>query len=199
MAWPTKDEKKKMGAKSTEPEKSAEVLAEVLKEPTDRDFLSTVIDSQTEDFPSASDISVSEAYVDPFSIPKWCDQKRFSFAWANIRDDIERHRVLEAGYFKIVNKMSTCINGKILERDFRDHGAVERQGMFLVYRPKDLDEKLRTQAVLRHGDMVDSVAAGKSGHGYEITHSKSAEDKGSSGLEVFAFEEAGVEGLKSPA
>jgi hypothetical protein len=177
---------------------TADILADVLKKPTDRDFLSTVIDSQTEDFPSVSEVSVSEAYVDPFSIPKWCDQKRYSFAWANIRDDIERHRVLEAGFFKIVNKMSSCIKGKILERDFRDHGAVERQGMFLVFRPKDLDEKLRTLAVLRHGDMVESVAAGKSGQGYEITHSKSKEDRGSGGLEVFAYEEAGEVGLKSP-
>ena len=192
MAFPKK-------AKPEEKRETADVLAEVLKKPTDRDFLSTVIDSQTEDFPSVSEVSVSEAYVDPFSIPKWCDQKRFSFAWANIRDDIERHRVLEAGFFKIVNRTSTCIKSKVLERDFRDHGAVERQGMFLVYRPKDLDDKLRTQAVLRHGEMVDSVAAGKSGHGYEITHSKSKEDKGGSGIDVFAYEEAGQGGLKSPA
>jgi hypothetical protein len=99
---------------------------------------------------------------------------------------------METGFFKIVNRTSSCIVGKPLERDFRDHGAVERQGVFLVFRPKDLDDKLRTHAVNLHGDMVSSLAAGKEESGYEITHSKSKEDRGGGKLDVYAYEEAGV-------
>ncbi len=61
-----------------------------------------------------------------------------------------------------------------------------------MFRPKDLDDKLRTHSVLKHSEMVDSLAAGKSEAGYEITHTKSKEDKGGSGIDVFAYEEAGV-------
>ncbi len=170
-------------------------LSDILNKPSDKDYLAKVIESQTEDFPDISEVSVSQTYVDPFTVPKWCDQVHFAFAWANIRDDIERQRVIEVGYFKIVNRSSSCIVGKPLERDFRDHGAVERQGMFLVYRPKALDDKLRTSAVLRHGEMVSSVAAGKQGEGYELTHEKSKEDKGGKGIDVYAYEEPGVQAM----
>lgn len=181
-----------------EPEvKTEDVLQEVLKRPSDQEFLNKMIDSQTEDFPSASDISLSEAYVDPFTFPKWCNQKKYAFAWANIRDDIERHRVMETGFFRIVNRSSSCIVGKPLERDFRDHGAVERQGMFLVFRPKDLDDKMRTRAVHLHGELVSSLEEGKEARGFDITHSKSKEDRGGSGLDVYAYEEPGVHAEKA--
>lgn len=168
-----------------------ETLDKVLKKPNDQDFLASMVQHQTEDFPSVSDIEVSSAYQDPFEVPKWCNQKDYAFAWVDLRDDIDRHRALETNYFKIVNRMSPCISGIPTGRDFRDHGAVERQGVFLVYRPKDLDDKLRTHAVLRHAEMVESISAGKSELGYETTFSKSKEDKGGSGIDVYAYEEAG--------
>ncbi len=180
-------------ATNTKP-KEDKVLDDILSKPTDRDFISQIVESQEESFPDASEIEVTYKYQDPFEIPKWCDQENYAFAWGDLRDDITRHRILEVQHFKIVNRMSPCIiQKKILHRDFRDHGAVERQGVFLVYRPKDLDEKLRTYPVLRHAEMVGALRAGKSGDGYDISGSK-GED--SSKIDVFAAEPAGEEGIK---
>lgn len=176
-----------------------DIVSEILRKPSINDdaFMATVVDSQNEDFPSVSEVSMSERYVDPFQVPKWCDEVNYAFAWANLRDDIERQRVLETSFFRIVNRSSSCIVGKPFDRDFRDHGAVERQGMFLVFRPKDLDDKLRSRSISLHNDMVSSLSAGKEGSGYDITHTKSKEDKGGSGLDVYAYEEAGVHAEKA--
>src|SRR4030043_2402085 len=150
-----------------------DILSDILAKPSDKDFISRMVESQEDTFPKASDIEVTYQHQDPFEIPKWCDQKNYAFAWGDLRDDITRHRILEVQYFKIVNRMSPCIlQGKLLQRAFRDHGAVERQGVFLVYRPKDLDEKLRTYPVLRHAEMVSALRDGKSGQGYELSQSK---------------------------
>jgi hypothetical protein len=176
--------------------KEDKVLDDILApKPTDKDFISELVQSQEDLFPQASDIEVTYKYQDPFEIPKWCNQKDYAFAWADIRDDITRHRVFEVQYFKLVNRMSPCIiKEKMLHRDFRDHGAVERQGVFLIYRPIELDEKLRTYPVLRHAEMVSAIRDGKSGQGYEISQKK-GEDTGSN-IEVIAAEEAGTEGIK---
>ena len=169
------------------------VLDSILTKPDDKAFINRmVMDQDEDDFPKASEIEVSAKYVDPFEPPNWLDKVHFAYSWVDLRDDIGRHRALDTGFFKIVTRTSSCIKGKINDRDFRDHGAVERQGMILVFRPKDLDEKLRTHSLLKHGEMVDSISSGKSGEGYEITHSKSKEDRGGSGIDVYAYEEAGV-------
>lgn len=173
--------------------KEKETLDKVLAKPSDKDFINRmVLDQNEDDFPALSDVEVSFKYVDPFEPPDWLNKVDYAYSWVDLRDDINRHRALDTGYFKIVTRTSSCIKGKINDRDFRDHGAVERQGMFLVFRPKDLDDKLRTHSVLKHGDMVSSVSAGKQEEGYEITHSKSKEDRGGSGIDVYAYEEAGV-------
>lgn len=176
------------------PIKEDKVLDEILKpKPSDADFISALVESQEDAFPKASDIEVSYKYIDPFEIPKWCNQDDYAYAWADIRDDITKHRVFEVQYFKLVTRMSPCIiSEKLIQRDFRNHGAVERQGVFLVYRPKDLDEKLRTYPVLRHSEMVSSLREGKTGQGYELSQKK-GED--SSNIHVVAAEEAGSEGI----
>jgi hypothetical protein len=173
--------------------KEKETLDKVLTKPSDKDFINRmVMDQNEDDFPLASEVEVTAKYVDPFEPPNWLDKEYYAYSWVDLRDDIGRHRALDTGHFKIVTRTSSCIKGKINDRDFRDHGAVERQGMILVFRPKDLDDKLRTYSVLKHGDMVASIAAGKQEEGFELTHSKSKEDRGGSGIDVYAFEEAGV-------
>jgi hypothetical protein len=178
--------------------KEKAVLDKVLTKPNDKDFINRmVMDQNEDDFPKASEIEVTAKYVDPFEPPDWLDKDYFAYSWVDLRDDIGRHRALDTGFFKIVTRTSSCIKGKINDRDFRDHGAVERQGMILVFRPKDLDEKLRTHSVLKHGDMVSSISAGKQESGYETTFSKSKEDTGSSGIDVYAYEEPGVHALEA--
>lgn len=182
--------------------KEKEILDKVLSKPSDKELISRMVESQEEGFPSLSDITLEEPYVDPFAVPKWCDVVNYAFAWIDLKDDIQRHRAMEVGYFKIVNRSSSCIAGKVTERDFRDHGAVERQGMVLVFRPKDIDDRLRTRSVFLHGEIVDSLAAGKVGDGYQVTHMKYNEAHGrpqedSGKLDVVAYEEAGEVGIKS--
>lgn len=184
--------------------KDKEILDKVLAKPSDSDLISRMVESQEESFPSVSDITLEEAYVDPFAIPKWCDQKKFAYAWIDPKDDIQRHRAMDVGYFRIVNRLSSCISGKVTERDFRDHGAVERQGMLLVFRPKDLDDRLRTRPVFAHKEMVESMEAGKEADGYEVTHlrykdgDRRPEVKAdqSAKVTVIAQEEAGELGIK---
>ncbi len=179
------------------------VLDKVLTKTTTNDQISRMIDDQSESFPSPSEISVDEPWIDPFDIPKWCDVKKFAFAWIDPKDDIQRHRAMDIGYFRIVTRMSSCIAGKPIERDFRDHGAVERQGMILVFRPKDLDDHLRTYPVKAHEEIVSTLTAGKQEDGFEVTHLKYKDgdhrpevraDK-SAKVEVVAYENAGEEGL----
>jgi len=173
--------------------KEREVLDKALTKPNDKDFINRmVMDQDDEDFPTASEIEVEYRHRDPHEFPSWCNQKEYGFAWVDLRDDIGRYRAMEVGHFKIVTRTSSCTKGKINDRDFRDHGAVERQGMFLMFRPKDLDDKLRTYPVQRHAENVSSISAGKQDRGYEITYTKSEEDRGGSGIDVYAYEEAGV-------
>ena len=181
--------------------KDKEILDKVLSKQTDSELISRMIEDQEESFPSVSDITLEESYVDPFMVPKWCDQNIYAYSWIDLKDDIQRYRALDVGHFRIVNRTSSCIVGKITERDFRDHGAVERQGMVLVFRPKDLDDMLRSRAVSLHSEIVSGVAAGKQGDGYEVTHMKyneahgrPAEDSGK--LDVVAYEEAGEVGIR---
>jgi hypothetical protein len=178
-----------------------EILDKALNQPSEGEQISRMIADQEESFPSVSEITLDEPYVDPFAIPKWCNTKDFAYAWIDLKDDIQRYRAMEVGYFRIVNRSSSCISSKVTERDFRDHGAVERQGMVLVFRPKDLDDKMRTRAVSLHGDIVEGVSAGKQADGYEVTHMKYNESQGrptadSAKLDVVAYEEAGEVGIK---
>ena len=176
--------------------KEKDILDKVLSKPSDSELISRMVESQEETFPSLSEITLDEPYADPFKEPKWCDTKNYAFAWIDLKDDIQRYRAMEIGHFKIVNRSSSCINGKVTERDFRDHGAVERQGMVLVFRPKDIDDRMRTRAVHLHGEIVDSLEAGKQGDGWSTTHSKSKTDDGAK-IDVVAYEEAGEVGIKS--
>lgn len=171
------------------------VLDEILKpKPSDDDLVSQLVESQTGVFPKASDIEVSYEYRDPYEIPAWCNQDDWAFAWVDIKDDIARHRAFEIEYFQLVTRMSPCIiQKKINQRDFRDHGAVQRRMDFLVYRPRDLDEKLRTYPVLRHVEMANVLKDGKAGQGYELSGSKGSDD---SKIHVVAQEEAGSVGVE---
>lgn len=184
--------------------KEKEVLDKVLTKPSQTDLIGRMIEQQSEDFPSLSDIEVSTPYVDPFEIPKWCNKDMFAFAWIDPKDDIQRHRAMDVGHFRIVTRSSSCISGKVNERDFRDHGAVERQGMLLVFRPKDIDDRLRTYPVQAHAEMVSTLASGKQEDGFEVTHLKykdgdrnpaAAADRAAK-VDVVAFEPAGEVGIQ---
>lgn len=173
-----------------------DIINEVLTEPSSDDTVRRMIDSQEESFPSASDIKMDFSYVDPFAIPKYCNQKDFAFAWIDLKDDIQRYRALEVGFFKIVNRMSSCFIGDPNGRDFRNHGGIERQGMILVYRPKDLDDTMRTVSVMRHSEIVSSIQSGKDNpEGYSTSFEKGRGE--GSKIEVVAYEQAGEEGIKS--
>ena len=171
---------------------STEVLEDILDQPSGDDAIDRLVKDQVEDFPKASEIQADFRFVDPFTIPKWCDQKNYAFAWADLRDDLSRQRLLEEQHFRIVTRVSCCIKGNYRERDFRNHGAVERRGLILVFRPKDIDDRLRNISVLTHMDMVSTLEAGKQGDKYDITYSKSR-GEGDSRMDVYAYEEPGIE------
>lgn len=175
--------------------KEDEILKSVLNQPTSDEFVGRLVDSQEEYFPPIDQITISEPFVDAFAYPKWCNQENYAFCWVDLRDDIERHKALEVNYWKIVTRSSSCLKGKITERDFRDHGAVERRGMFLVFRPKDLDAHIRHVPVQTHAALISSTKTPKKEALYEVSgvvQGTAAEGK----MDVVAFEEAGEPGIK---
>ena len=172
-----------------------DVLDSVKKKTTTDDTINRFLAENDESFPKASDIQVEFKYSDPFEVPDYCNQKDFAFAWLDPTDDIAMHRALEKEYFRIVTRSSSCFKGKSLDRDFRTHGAIERQRMILGFRPKDLDSKLRTRSVVQHAAITESLSEGKQEEHYSTTFTKGEEDKDSK-MDVVAFEEAGEVGIK---
>ena len=172
-----------------------DVLKSVLEKPSADEFVERIVESQDDFFPSVDQITISEPFVDAFATPKWCDRENYAFCWVDLRDDIERHKALEVNYWKVVTRSSSCLKGKITERDFRDHGAVERRGMFLVFRPRDLDAHIRHIPVQTHADLISSTKTPKKEALYEVSgviQGTAAEGK----MDVVAFEEAGEPGIK---
>jgi hypothetical protein len=182
---------------TTNVEKS--VLDTVKKRTTVDDTINRFLTEQEEQFPKAADIEVEFKYSDPFEVPQWVDQQNYAFAWLDPTDDIQMHRALDNEFFKLVTRSSSCIKSgaKGYDKDFRAHGAVERQRMVLAFRPKDLDSKLRTHSVVQHAAMIESVSTGKETEGYTTSFDKfrGDVDKGGS-IDVVAYEEAGTEGIK---
>ncbi len=176
--------------------KQSKIIENILQKPSDAEFIERMIETQEEEFPSVSDITIIEPFVDPLAFPSWCNQTDYAFAWVDLRDDIQRHNTIEAGYYKIVNRSSSCIKGgtKPLERDFRDHGAVERLGLFLVFRPRDIDAYIRGKAVQIHADMVKGIEAPKKEEHFEVSGLIRGEKD--TKIDIVAYEEAGKEGLK---
>ena len=185
--------------------KEREIVDKILAKTTTADIVSQAISSQADNFPEASDIEISTDFVDVFAPPKWFDKDRFAPCWVDPTDHRQWNMAME-GYFKVVNRNSACIlNLKDAEKDFRDHGGVMRGDSLLLYRPKELDLKLRTYPVEVHKSTLSTLSAGKQEDGFEITHSKykagdrsAAEraDKSGGKVEVVAYEEAGTEGFK---
>ena len=170
-----------------------EVLDTVKKRKTADDLINRFVDEQEESFPKAADITVEFKYSDPFEFPKWLDFENYSYAWLDPSDDIQMHRALEIDYFRLVTRSSSCIKGKSYDRDFRAHGAVERQRMILAFRPRDLDAKLRSMPLIQHKAMVEAIATGKEEEGYSTSFEKYKGDHDSGGkLTVMA--EEGIDG-----
>jgi hypothetical protein len=168
-----------------------EVLDTVKKRKTADDTINRfVMEQEEEQFPKASDIEVEFKYSDPFAFPKWLDFENYSYAWLDPTDDIQMHRALETDYFRLVTRMSSCIKGKSYDRDFRSHGAVERQRMVLAFRPRDLDAKLRTMPVIQHKAMVEAMASGKEEEGYSTSFQKYIGDADKGGKMTVMAEEA---------
>lgn len=160
------------------------------------DYIAKLTGEQEETFPEASTIEVSYSYTDAFALPAWCDQQNYAFAWVDVRDDIQRHHSMEVEHFRIVTRMSPCIlRNKTYEKDFRNHGAVERQSMILMYRPQDIEQRMRTRPVLAHKETVETLESPKQGDQWDITsvRGKDADSK----IDVVAYEEAGEEGIKN--
>ena len=174
--------------------KEAEILDKILPGRSDGDMIERMVDNADENFPDAASISMDYSYQDPFKFPSWCDEQNYSFAWIELRDDIQRHHAMEVEFLKIVTRTSSCIKGRLDDRDFRNHGAVERQGMILMFRPRDLAERMRSKPVLAHKETVAALQAGKedSEKKWDIDYSNK-----DSKIDVVAYEEAGTEGIKT--
>jgi len=158
--------------------------------PDGRDLqISRIVDAPDRSWPETSQIELWEPYSDPFRIPKWANQEKYEYAWLDPED---RHRpldvALEDGHWAIVKRVNHP--GAPTEA-FRAHGAVERARQILVFRPRDLGNRLRELPALRHQEIAASRKEGIKTRHYEITVTEGPEAEGAESGKVFAYEEAG--------
>lgn len=177
-----------------------DVMEAIQQEPDTDERIGRFIADQGAEFPDASTISVEFKYQNPFEVPRFLDQENYAYAWLDPNDDIQMYNAQEHGHFKIVTRSASCIlDTRKADPFFRSHGAIELQRMILAFRPIDLERLLRQAPVKYHEAMVSSVSEGKEKEGYETSFGKFRGDHNKDDgkmSSVFAYEEAGEEGLK---
>lgn len=170
--------------------KSEELVKVITSRSLDEKVASLVQESR--EFPDPLSIEVHEPFVDVFKPPDWCDENQNAYAWIDPNDDVQMERALRHDYWHIVTRSN---HPRARSSDFRIHGAVERQGMLLVYRPKDLDLRLRWLSTKKHHDMAQAQLEGDAGHKWEKTVEFGENVPTSPGFRPVVGERAGQEGL----
>lgn len=149
--------------------------------------------SEGRDFPDPSEIEIHEPFKDIFEPPSWCDPKLYAYAWVDIADDIQLERAIHHDYWQLV----TLSNHPQARRsDFRVHGAVERRGMVLVYRPLELELRLRYLGVKQHMETAAALKEGDKGPNWERSMEVGV-DVPAPGFKPVVGELAGQEGIVS--
>lgn len=143
-------------------------------------------------FPDPASIELHEPFVDPFAPPKWCDKDQYAYAWVDPNDEIALNRAIEHDYWQIVTRSN---HPGANNSDFRAHGAVERRGMILMYRPLELEKRLRFLSVKRHMDQMQAQIEGAEGPNWKRSM-EVGEDIPAPGFKPFAGEPAGSEGIQ---
>ena len=91
------------------------------------------------------------SFRDPFKFPEWCDQKTYAYAWVNKADEVQMDEYVYSGVYRIVKRIN---HADAPDSAFRMHGAVERRGQILIFRPIRAQQRaleLRAQA---HNDLM---------------------------------------------
>jgi hypothetical protein len=146
-----------------------------------------VVQDQRDTFPSPLDVTIEEGFSDPFKPPKWFDQENFAHCWLDPNDEVAMDEAMEQKHWCIVTRSN---HPQAKNSDFRAHGAVERRGLILAYRPKDLDTRMRWLPTKRHLDIMGSKLAGQQGPQHELTLSI-GEEATAGKFTPFVAEEAG--------
>lgn len=149
--------------------------------------------SEQRDFPDPASIELHEPFVDVFQPPKWADTKLYAYGWVDPSDEVQLDRAINHDYWNIVTRSN---HSGATNSDFRNHGAVERRGMILVYRPIELEQRLRFLGVKRHKDMMGAQLEPKKGHKWE-RNMEVGEDVPAPGFKPFAAETAGSPVVKA--
>lgn len=155
--------------------------------------ISRLVQTQDESFPDPSDIQMDQPWLDPFKLPKWCDVEKYEYGWASVHDQVQLDAAINGGYWRIVNRSN---HYSAPYQDFHHtHGAIERRGMILMYRPQEIAKKVRDIPVQIHRERAQALEEGKVLDGASLSMSKTADDSAPKAKDIAAFEEAGKEGL----
>lgn len=175
--------------------------------------IAALVKGQDESFPDAADIKMDQPWQDPFKIPTWANTEKFEYGWASVHDKVQLDAAISEGHWRIVNRSN---HYSAPYTDFHHtHGAIERRGMILMYRPMEIAKKMRQIPVNLHRDRTEAIESGKQLSGAEVTAARfdgeSSEHKTFTGVptgsglrpgsdpqpgDIFASEEPGEEGLK---
>jgi hypothetical protein len=169
-----------------------EDIVKVITSRTVDEKIASLVQEKRE-FPDPSSIELSEPFVDVFKPPSWCDTQQNSYAWVDPNDEVQLDRALNYNYWVIVTRSN---HPRARTSDFRTHGAVERRGMILVYRPQDLDLRLRYLSEKRHTDMMEAQKEGAKGDKWERSMVV-GENVPAPGFKPYYGEPAGKEGIVS--
>jgi hypothetical protein len=180
-----------MAPKDEPKEAKVEEVVRVISGRTVDERVASLI-SEQKDFPDPASIEIHESFVDVFKPPKWCDTENYAYAWVDPNDDTQMDRAIRYDYWQIVTRSN---HPGANNSDFRSHGAVEKRGLILVYRPMDLEKRLRYLGVKKHMDMFAAQKEGDKGPNWERSM-EVGEDVPASGFKPFVGEEAGGEGIK---
>lgn len=156
-------------------------LGEIVRVVTARgadERIAGLIEDQKDEFPSPLDIRLDEPYREKYPAPSWADTKDFSYGWMDGYDAVRADQALNYDHWKIVTRTN---HPRAKSSDFLVHGAVERLGMVLVYRPKELDVRARKIPEVRSKEALGSLLES---HGGQI-------DGPSGSFEGFSHEPAG--------
>ncbi len=175
--------------------------------------IAALVKGQDESFPDVSEIQTDQPWSDPFKIPKWCDTEKYEYGWASVHDKVQLDAALNEGHWRIVNRSN---HYSAPHPDFHHtHGAIERRGMLLMYRPVEIAKKMRQIPVKLHRDRAESIESGKQLSGAELTAGRFEGETGAHKTlagehtgkdlrpgddpkpgDIFASEEPGEEGLR---
>jgi len=129
--------------------------------------ISRLIKTQPESFPDVSGIQVDFGYSDPFKVPKWADTEKYEYGWASVHDQVQLDAAINEGHWRIVNRSN---HYSAHAADFHHtHGAIERRGMILMYRPWAIANKMREIPVQLHRDRAEAMETGKQLSGADLT------------------------------